>query len=368
MNFDAVTLDTCSLESQNYNLENGLLDKFEQFSKISDIDFIISEVVLGEMTSHMEKKTKEAFSSYKKALKDGLFYKIDDELTYDKIKRIQDLNIEDIVEKRIKKFREKTNLKIIPANNIDVQLVLKQYFSKETPFSEKKKEEFPDAIALQSLENWAQEENKNVLVISCDKDWMAYCEGKKNLFCINKIDVALDKITEQIETRTREIKRLIEEKFNKDSESFSELMDIIKGFLFEKSHQVSVEFYASSHFGYQDIDNIDYCMKDFYFKELDEKFMFSILDIQKNEVTVVYPIELQYHVEGEIGLFWYDKDEGVDVPMAQSTIDTDASVENELIIKLKISGDEMSIEDVSLSQQNFDIDLGWVEPDSEFYE
>ena len=25
MNFDAITLDTCSLESQNYNLENGLL-------------------------------------------------------------------------------------------------------------------------------------------------------------------------------------------------------------------------------------------------------------------------------------------------------------------------------------------------------
>ena len=50
------------------------------------------------------------------------------------------------------------------------------YFSPETPFEEGKKHEFPDAIALITLEDWAKTNGKNLLAITRDKGWIAFCE------------------------------------------------------------------------------------------------------------------------------------------------------------------------------------------------
>ena len=73
MDFDAITLDTCILEKENFNLENGLLAKFEQFSRILNIEFIVSDVVLREIISLMEEKTKKGISNYNKALETDYF-------------------------------------------------------------------------------------------------------------------------------------------------------------------------------------------------------------------------------------------------------------------------------------------------------
>ena len=89
MDFDAITLDTCIFEGENFNLENGLLAKFQQFSRTPDIKFIVSDIVLRETISHMEDKTKSAISNYNKALKNGLFYRIDKDITEEKIKTIK---------------------------------------------------------------------------------------------------------------------------------------------------------------------------------------------------------------------------------------------------------------------------------------
>ena len=119
MDFDAITMDTNTLEGQNFNLENGLLARFEQFSKTKDIIFVMSEIVLKEMISHMEEGTKASISKYKDALKTGLFYRIDDDITEEKIKNVKKIDVKSIVEKRIKRYVNKTGLQIIPTDGID---------------------------------------------------------------------------------------------------------------------------------------------------------------------------------------------------------------------------------------------------------
>ena len=44
------------------------------------------------------------------------------------------------------------------------------------PFEEpdKKKHEFPDAIALLSLEEWAEVNKTRILAVSCDRGWAAF--------------------------------------------------------------------------------------------------------------------------------------------------------------------------------------------------
>jgi hypothetical protein len=53
--------------------------------------------------------------------------------------------------------------------------VVDMYFKLKAPFEEKKRAEFPDAIALVSLERWAELNKLKILVVSYDSGWEEYC-------------------------------------------------------------------------------------------------------------------------------------------------------------------------------------------------
>ncbi len=66
---------------------------------------------------------------------------------------------------------------------VTVSVLLKQYFSNQPPFAEtgKKKNEFPDAIILMAIEEWAERMDKSVLAVAKDDDWKRYCETSKHI-------------------------------------------------------------------------------------------------------------------------------------------------------------------------------------------
>ena len=65
----------------------------------------------------------------------------------------------------------------------DVEKLINDYFLVEPPFGvrEVKKNEFPDALCLNSIYAWAVEEDQKVVLVSEDKGWAEYaalCEGR----------------------------------------------------------------------------------------------------------------------------------------------------------------------------------------------
>ena len=54
--------------------------------------------------------------------------------------------------------------------------VMRRYEQGEPPFAETgdKKHEFPDAVALSTLEGWAEEKDTRILAVAQDKDWQRY--------------------------------------------------------------------------------------------------------------------------------------------------------------------------------------------------
>ena len=62
--------------------------------------------------------------------------------------------------------------------NVSHDEVIRRYFATEPPFStkERKKSEFPDALALLSLERWATQNKSLVLLVSADGDWKKLVE------------------------------------------------------------------------------------------------------------------------------------------------------------------------------------------------
>ena len=55
-----------------------------------------------------------------------------------------------------------------------------------------KKAEFPDAIALLSLDSWGKSKNKKVLTVSADEDWQSFAAQSDHIFCLPDVPKALD--------------------------------------------------------------------------------------------------------------------------------------------------------------------------------
>lgn len=328
MDFDAITMDTSTLESQNFNLENGLLAKFEQFSRINDVSFIMSEIVLREMTSHMEEKTKTAVSEYKKSLQNGMFYKIDESITKNKITNIKELNIKNIVKKRIKNYIDKTDLQIIPVDNIDIEKIIGNYFKRKPPFSEKKKEEFPDAIALQSLENWANKENKKILVISEDKDWQIYCQNNTSLICVKTIEDALSSLYEDQDF----VLQLLRDIFS-GNEKYERFMQNVDEEIMNSSDKLSMNLDIMSSLKY-DEDYFGFDFQDAYFPKPDNIEIID-MDSEHNNITISIPVELTFFVEGEYT--FYLTDEGEDIKIGDNSYRDELEFDNNLIISMKLN-------------------------------
>src|SRR5262245_13827226 len=177
MQYDALTLDTNIFDENGCNLEAAMLGQLSQF-KEGSVQLVLSEIVAKELSGHLERKAKELAaklgSTIEQAIKNGLL--TDEAATDSRLRPVAPL---EAVKKRVSAFIEKTGLRIIPANGAEINELIKRYFAPSAPFegSGKKKNEFPDAIALLSIEKWAKDNKKKILAVSKDGGWKVFTKG-----------------------------------------------------------------------------------------------------------------------------------------------------------------------------------------------
>jgi hypothetical protein len=178
MDYGAITIDTSIFDEKGLNLESGILKTLEQFNgKPSHLLF--SEIVLREVHGHLKKKAREARSSLVKAIRESkVSLSATDENAEAALRDLVPIaDDSDIAKDRVMVFVKNTGAKIVPAaGRVELGEVVKKYFDAEPPFevTGKKKNEFPDAIALMSLESWAEEKKTKVLAVAKDNDWQRF--------------------------------------------------------------------------------------------------------------------------------------------------------------------------------------------------
>lgn len=187
--YGAITIDTSIFDKYGLRLEFGLFEKLSQFKEGLAV-IILSEITIRELEKHLGKRINEAQCIVEKALKE-----CSDHLIYDEndIKQARTLIVpretsKELAKKRLKKFIDHAGVSIVPANNMDISELVDKYFNSRPPFAEsgQKKNEFPDAIALMTLEGWAKQNNKKIIAVSTDNDWHEF--GKKSEY----VDVTND--------------------------------------------------------------------------------------------------------------------------------------------------------------------------------
>lgn len=191
----AITLDTCIFERNGNRFERGLLAKLNQFNN-TDVRFVLSDVVVGEVVGHVTKEAQDSMSEVRKALKEvGRCWQTSNaqrDAALDALFGAESPH--DLAARRFDAFEDATQLEVIDSGGrVDVAVLLSDYFSTRPPFgiSATKKNEFPDAIALQALEAWAVEEDLMLLAISTDGDWKKYCRDSARLVVAEDLALAL---------------------------------------------------------------------------------------------------------------------------------------------------------------------------------
>jgi hypothetical protein len=190
----AITIDTSIIKQYQFNFNRGPLSLLEQFSE-GPILVIFSDITIKESVKHLHDKIHKIKRETLKSLKDWNH----------NISKIHDLKVVEELDPTIKSseiihsFLERCSAIRIPIEQACLNSILESYFKSTPPFSQNKKNEFPDAIALYSLENWAASEDTHIISVSKDNDWIDYCKDSPSMSCIGSLVDALSLLQNKAE-------------------------------------------------------------------------------------------------------------------------------------------------------------------------
>lgn len=362
--YGAILVDTSIFDAHGLKLEKGLLGKLRQF-KDSDVDYLLPDVIKGEVKSHLEKKVKSARASLEKALNDAgdhLFFE-DSELNNAKSILIDSNEIEGIAESRVDKFIANSGALVLECGDyVSVSELLQQYFKNEPPFAEagKKKNEFPDAIVLLATEAWAQENDIRVLAVARDGDWKNYCENSDSIDCTEDFADALSKFNKA--TAPFAFLSLLIEKLEEEDDDAADFI--------EKIHNGVANYFdgftpnqEADSFHYWEPDGCHGWLNDF---ELADK-NFKIVDHAEDYIVLEVSANIKVEVEGEFSLSQYDSIDRDHVYIGGVIVTVEEEFTSEILVT--VCGDltgplsDLDVEDIEVVNPITSVDFGTLEPD-----
>lgn len=192
----ALTIDTSVFEKNGLALESGLLAQLVQF-RGSDIALIIPNTVANEVKRHLARNATDATKALRNALQAVARHQAVsathqtqlDALTGDAIK-----DDEERARSRFDEWAERVGVEVIDETDFaSIGEVMRRYERGEPPFAATgdKKHEFPDAVALSTLEGWAKAKNTRILAVAQDKDWQRYGAQSARVVVVDDLADAL---------------------------------------------------------------------------------------------------------------------------------------------------------------------------------
>lgn len=234
-----------------------------------------------------------------------------------------------------------------------------RYFSSLPPFSGtgKKKAEFPDAIALLSLEDWARSQKTRLMVISRDDDWQAFAARSKHLVWLLDVPEALDHFNREARFVAGRTMALLESRHMADTSY--EIANAVE--LFFDDNPMEVEANASPY-------DYEATLQGAALQYWDLKSGPLILKSDNEEITFV--VELNCKISFEASFSWSVYADGESHPVGDSTT---ATAEDDCVLQftitcLRIIHDDPEVYDVAVTSKPFTIDFGFVDPGWDYEE
>ncbi|EAM9072409.1 hypothetical protein AU658_001012 [Salmonella enterica subsp. enterica] len=353
--YTAITLDTSIFDGNGLKLEQGVLGKMRQFKTIP-ICFVLTDVTVSELTRHLEEKMKASKFSLEKALEDSKNHLLIPESDISTFKETfsNSNDFKNAASQRVKSYIEMTGAIVLDTDQyVTIAEIRDAYFDSKTPFAESgnKKNEFPDAISLMALRNWADQTNQSVCAVSRDKDWESFCEEVDNIDCIKDLSEALDYFNSEA------VSRLVVEKLSEaiDSDESEALYfkQQIESMLEGAVERLSLTQDADSSLVYE-ADGVDIKFEQLHSIETD----FKIIEPGDGYLTVETTLNVELEIEGVFSLYHYDSLDKDYISAGSVTATVNDSYD--LRVLMTLAGDFSDISEIEINSLEIVGNLGTV--------
>ncbi|BAU44753.1 PIN domain-containing protein [Leptolyngbya sp. O-77] len=365
--FGAITLDTSIFDAQGLRLESGLLKQLEQFQD-SSTRLILSEIVKEEVLSHLMEKARDTQKEIEKSLKQAKEQWRVEEQDVEKIKEIIFCGHEakEVVFERFNQFSELTSIEIVEAqNHVMISDLIQKYFKARPPFSEigKKKNEFPDAIALMSLETWANKHQTKVIVVTSDDDWKKFCKDSGRLIVIDDFAGALGLFQLQ---DADDICKYLSEKYEK-----GELQNVKQAISNALEYQLSdLEIHpeVSSSFLYEQ-NSIEVSLNGFEFNLFEPpNLIFRPVNFDDDSLVAESKLSVDVNIECSFLFSIHDSIDKDEVPFGSSSANIQTNLDVDILVSfigsLDKIGADVEVDNIEIEVKKLDsVDFGEIGPD-----
>lgn len=365
MHFDAITIDTQTVFNSGFRFESGLLAQLAQF-KSGPTAFIVTDVVAREIRNHLAIKTREASEHLVSARAKAELFQVP--MPDQKVRSSDELEAEadKVAEDRLKAFFEACGATTIGYESVSLNELMERYFKASPPFatSGKKKNEFPDAVSLLSIEKWASRHDKAVLAVTNDGDWKAFADQSERIYVVSDLGEALQKVQDNLE-ETRKTVGVVFDKIADGSDA--NLQDDFRSSLAAGVNGLSLHAEASS-FHHVEAVGWDLEFLDFTFDADGEGWAFDVVRVDGTSVTVRAEITARVAATAEFSFSVFDSIDRDYVGLGSTEVERETDLSLDILVTLADVGGEVSIQDIEVIDNWVEVNFGEVEPDYGDYE
>nr|WP_315594885.1 PIN domain-containing protein [uncultured Cupriavidus sp.] len=361
--YGAVCVDTNIFDASGKRLADGPFALLGQFST-SGLALLFPDVIAGEVLGHLKQrydtekeKQTGAIRQLSKTLSAKLIDAIEDELKTARRDAGDDF----------KNYLNKVDGEIILAQDYtNFGNLLESYFNTRPPFSAsgEKKAEFPDAIALLTLEGWATKRKKKVLCVSTDSDWVDYCKTSNLLVTTNDLSVVLAANVAAYEERAAQAKAAFIELI-KSAKAENQVNECLQAGL----ENVHANINAASNYYYEyDIDSLSLLSHD-----LDTSSeMASPVTFSHGVAVFEVPVKIEINVETSLTFSTWDSIDKEYVAIGSRVVESEFGLKTDILVHVDVAellnGKRTEllpedIEAIELVNQRIDVELDEVGPD-----
>lgn len=190
-----VFIDTAIFIGQNYNYDSAAFRQIVSLAQDEKLFIYITTVTLKEVEAHIEMDVvtaHQAFEGFRNKQDLRILSNIIAPPLHGIFKGFDVLKAKEALLDQFRVFLQKARVHVLEITNVSVDQIFDRYFSLTPPFSDKKKNEFPDAFSLAAVEQWCKESSGRMYVVSSDPDWSSACELNQSLRSFQSLSEFLD--------------------------------------------------------------------------------------------------------------------------------------------------------------------------------
>lgn len=319
-----IFIDTCVFEKEWFYRGPRIKTLFDYATK-GRVKIILPDLTEYEVIKHLERKCEENDGS-------NAIHKLENCILNDlpegknyilKLRNLQLSLNKSITTMFQKVLSDAYVLRIKIPQDLDFLKVIEAYKKREAPFSEKKKEEFPDAFVLATLEKWCVDKDEECTLLSMDGDLERYKSEKLHY---------------------KEYEEFVQELINEEENITTHLAtDIVKDKVFINAisnwvqELLSWEVYYSAALQIEDIN--DYSIKDISInaeKEdvqlvgyYDDTCVFKVMVSVTTQIDVWHPDYETAYWDSEDHKYYFIDDSVLDIVTSELVFPVEISTDSE---------------------------------------